>query len=290
MILVTGATGPVGRLLIDSLLARGAAVRALSRDPGAAALPAGVEVVAGDAAGEPSPLTGALTDVTALFLHPRVVGARSGELLALARERGVRRVVALSAMNVDDPLDEQPSRFAGDRNKEAEEAAMASGLAWSSLRASSFAGNTARAWGPQIRAGDVVRYPFAAFRESLLDERDLAEVGARELLRTDDDTGPAGRRLRLTGPLSLSHREAVDVLGQVLGRQLRYEEVPPEAAARDMVRRGMPEPFVTALMARYARHLDQPQHPATDDVQRVLGRPARGYATWAAHHADAFRA
>ena len=322
MILVTGATGPVGRLLIDSLLARGAAVRALSRDPGAAALPAGVEVVAGDAAGEPSPLTGALTDVTALFLHPRVVGARSGELLALARERGVRRVVALSAMNVDDPLDEQPSRFAGDRNKEAEEAAAASGLAWSSLRASSFAGNTARAWAPQIRAGDVVRYPFAAFRESLLDERDLAEVGAHELLRdpdeagddagltagdggtgagatgdsrtgggrTDGGTGPAGRRLRLTGPQSLSHREAVDVLGQVLGRQLRYEEVPPEAAARGMVRRGMPEPFVTALMARYARHLEHPQHPATDDVQRVLGRPARGYATWAAHHADAFRA
>lgn len=290
MILVTGATGTVGRLLTDALLARGAAVRALSRDPRSAALPAGVEVLAGDAAGDPALVADALSGVTALFLHPRVVGGRTGELLALARERGVRRVVALSAMNVDDPLDEQPSRFAGDRNREAEEAAVASGLPWSSLRASSFAGNTVRAWSAQIRAGDVVRYPFAAFEESPLDERDLAEVGAHELLRADDGTGPAGRRLHVSGPQSLSHRAMVDVLGQVLGRQLRYEEVPPEAAAQGMIRRGMPEPFVSALMARYARHLARPQHPATDDVRRVLGRPARGYAAWAAHHADAFRA
>ncbi len=221
----------------------------------------------------------------AVFLHPRAVGERAGELLATAREQGVRRVVALAAMNIDDPLDQQPSRAAGDRNRESEEAAAASDLEWTSLRPSSFAANTARAWGGQLRAGDTVRYPFASFQESLVDERDVAEAAARALL----DDGWAGRRLELTGPQSLSHREAVAVLGEVLGRPLRFEELPAADAARGMVRQGMPAPFVEALMARYARHPEHPQHPVTDDAWKVLGRPARTYAAWAADHADAFR-
>ena len=73
-------------------------------------------------------------------------------------------MVALSAINVDDDLDKQPSRYNGDRNKEVEDAAVASGLEWVSLRTSSFATNTLRAWGAQIRAGDVVRDPYAASR------------------------------------------------------------------------------------------------------------------------------
>ncbi|WP_371482521.1 NAD(P)H-binding protein [Kitasatospora sp. NBC_00315] len=284
MILLTGATGAVGRLLADSLLGRGAAVRAVTRAPATAALPAGVRVVEGDAALRPDLLGDALAGVDAIFLHPRVAGDRAAELLALARERGVRRVVALAAMNIDDPLDEQPSRAAGDRNRECEEVAVASGLEWTSLRPSSFAGNTARAWGGQLRAGDVVRYPFGAFQESLVDERDIAEVAAHALL----GKLPSGRRLELTGPRSLSHRETVAVLGGVLGRELRFEEIPAGAAADAMIRAGMPAPFVQALMARYARHLDRPQHPATGVVQEILGRPARGYDAWAADHADAF--
>ena len=112
----------------------------------------------------------------------------------------------------------------------------------------------------------------------------IAEVAARAL--RDGDL--AGRALELTGPQSLTHGEQVAVLGAVLGRSVRFEEVPPETAARQMVARGMPEPFVTALMARYARHVDRPQHPPTDTVEKVLGRPARTFAQWIAEHRGAF--
>ncbi|WP_329494350.1 NAD(P)H-binding protein [Kitasatospora herbaricolor] len=285
MILITGATGPVGRPLTAALHSRGAAVRAVTRAPATAGLPAGVETFGGDPS-RPASVASALDGVTALFLHPRAVGDAAAELVALARERGVRRVVALSALNVDDPLDEQPSRFRGDRNKEAEDAAATGGLAWTSLRASSFAGNALTAWGAQVRAGDVVRYVHPGFQESPVDERDLAEVAARALLTYEY----TGRRLELPGPQSLSHRQMVAVLGEVLGRPLRMAEVPPEAAVQGMLRQGLPEPFVRALMARYAAHLERPQHPGTDQLRAVLGRPARTFADWAADHADAFRA
>jgi uncharacterized protein YbjT (DUF2867 family) len=284
MLLVTGATGTIGRPLVDLLAGAGAEVRAVTRNPQAAGLPAAhVEVVQGDPS-RPDTIAPFLEGVTALFLHPRAVGNPAVELLALARERGVKRVVALSAMNVDDDLDEQPSRFRGDRNKEVEDAAVGSGLEWVSLRSSSYATNSIRAWGAQIRAGDVVRGPYAAFAESEIDPRDLAEVAARALL-TDD---LVGRRLQLTGPQSLTHEEMVATIGSVIGRSLLYQEVPPEAARQGMVANGLPEPFVEALMARYARGVGQAA-PVTGEVEKILGRPAHTYAEWVAYHADGFR-
>ena len=272
MILVTGATGVVGRGLVEALAARGAKVRAATRQARTAGFPESIDI-------------GASVDgVEAIFLHPRAV-PDPAPLLAEARRQGVRKIVVLSAMNVDDPLDEQPSRLAGDRNLEIEQAAVASGLPWTSLRPSSFAGNTARSFGNAVRAGDVVRYPYPDFAESLIHERDIAEVAAHALM-TDD---LLGRRIELTGPQALSHRSIVSTIGAVLGRPLHFEEISPEAAIRAMTMNGLPEPFVTALMARYARHLERPQHPANGTVAAILARPALTYAQWVAEHADAFR-
>ncbi len=284
MILVTGATGSIGRPLVDLLVREGARVRAVTRNPEAAALPASVEVIEGDPS-RPDTIASSLEGVTGLFLHPRAVGMAAGALLALARERGVKRVVVLSAMNVDDDLADQPSRYQGDRNKEVEDAVTRSGLEWVSLRASSFADNSIRAWAAQIRAGDVVRYPYAAFQESPIHERDLAEVAVRALL-TDE---LVGRRLELTGPQSLTHQEMVAIIGDVIGRPLRYQEITPEAARQAMAASGIPEPFVEALMARYARDVGRPA-PLTGEVEKILGRPARTFAQWVTDHADAFRA
>src|SRR5262245_52862678 len=252
MILVTGATGRIGRLLIEVLSTAGVEIRGVTRDGQAAGLPDGVEVVAGDLS-RPDTIAAGLRGVTALFLHPRAVGDAAFELLALARGQGVQRVVAMSAMNIDDPLDQQPSRYNGDRNKEAEDAAVASGLEWVSLRPSSFASNTIGAWGAQIRAGDVVRYVYAAFEEAPIDERDLAAVAGRALLSDE----LVGRKLELTGPQSLSHAELVATIGEVIGRPLRFQEVEPEALKRGMIANGFSEPFVTALLARYARGVGQ---------------------------------
>jgi uncharacterized protein YbjT (DUF2867 family) len=283
MILVTGATGNVGREMVNALLDEGAEVRAVTRNPQAAGLPAHVEVVEGDPS-RPDTIAPFLNGVTALFLHPRAVGTPAVELLALARARGVKRVVTLSAMNVDDNLDEQPSRYRGDRNKEVEDAAVGSGLEWVSLRAGFFAINTLQAWGAQIRAGDVVRGPYATFAEAPIHERDLVGVGARALL-TDE---LVGRRLELTGPQSLTHEEMVAIIGDAIGRPLRYQEIPPEAAKQGMVQHGFPEPFVEALMARYAKKVGQAA-PLTGEVEKILGRPAHSFAEWVADHAASFK-
>ncbi|MFB9834132.1 NAD(P)H-binding protein [Actinoallomurus acaciae] len=282
-ILITGATGTIGRPLVDALAREGAEVRAVTRDPEASGLPAGVDVVTGDPS-RPDTIASSLKGVTSVFLHPRAVGEAAADLLALAREHGVERVVALSAINVDDDPAEQPSRFQGDRNKEAEAAAVGSGLEWVSLRCASFAVNTLFTWAPQIRAGDIVRGPYATFAEPLIHERDVAEVAARAL----SDAGLTGERLRLTGPQFLSHEELVAEIGTVIGRPLRYAEIPPEAFSRAMIERGLPRPFVEALMARYARGVG-PAEAVTGEVERILGRPARTYPEWAADHAAAFQ-
>jgi uncharacterized protein YbjT (DUF2867 family) len=153
------------------------------------------------------------------------------------------------------------------------------------VRANSFATNSIGMFGAQVRAGDVVRGPYANFTEALIHESDLAAVIAHALL--DDDLD--GRRIPVTGPQSLTHEELVAVIGEVIGRPLRFEEVPPEAAARGLVAHGFPETFVAALMARYARGAGQPAL-VTDEVEQILGRPARTFAEWVTDHADAFRA
>jgi len=90
------------------------------------------------------------------------------------------------------------------------------------------------------------------------------------------------------GPVSSSRRRLVTITGEVLGRSLRYQELPPEVVKQNMVQHGLPEAFVDALLARYAREVGQAA-PVTGEVERILGRPARTYAEWVADHADAFR-
>lgn len=240
-------------------------------------------MVAGDPS-RPATIAGLLEGVATVFLRPRAVGTAAAELLALAKERGATRVVALSAINVDDDPAAQPSRLQGDRNREAEDAAVASGLNWVSLRSASFAANTLQMWAPQLRAGDVVRGPCADFAEPLIHEGDVAEVAARALL----DSALVDRELRLTGPQSLPQRELVSIIGDVLGRELRYQEIPAEVFKQGMVARGAPRAFVDALLARYARGVG-PAEAVTDEVEKVLGRPARTYADWVAGHTTAFR-
>lgn len=283
MILVTGATGAIGRPLVELLAADGAKVRAVTRSAEDVSLPDGVEIVEGDPA-HPGTLAPHLDGVTTVFLHSRAIGDGAGELLALAKERGATRVVALSATNIDDPLDEQPSRFRGDRNKESEQAAVDSGLAWTSLRISSFAVNAVQAWGGQISNGDTVRYVYAGFQEAPIDERDIVEAAARTLLSDEF----AGRRLELTGPELLTHEEMVTIIGQAIGKPLHFAEISPEALTQHMVANGMPEPFVRALLARYAKWATDVQTPVRHDVDEVLGRPARTFAEWAADHAADF--
>ena len=155
-IVVTGATGNVGRPLVAELAAAGARVRAITRAPNTAGFPAGVEVVGS--------VADALPGASAVFLNSRALGVSLPTVVAQSRDVGVSKLVALSAINADDDFSRQPSRFRGDRNREVEQLAVGSGLAWVSLRPSVFATNFAGMWSGQIRAGDVVAGPYGALR------------------------------------------------------------------------------------------------------------------------------
>ncbi|WP_236789119.1 SDR family oxidoreductase [Amycolatopsis sp. GM8] len=270
MILITGATGNVGRPLVESLTLQGAKVRAVTRNPDPG-LPAGVEI------------DSSLDGVTSVFLNPRAVGDAAADLVARARAHGVRRVVALSAINVDDPLDAQPSRYRGDLNKEVEAAAIDSGLEWVSLRPTMFCSNAVGTWAGQIRAGDVVYGPYPAASWAPIDEWDVADVAAHALLHDD----LVGRKVALTGPRSLTQQEMVQTIGEVLGRNLSYHEVPPELASRRFAEIGLPAGFGHALLALLAKTAGTPE-PSTGEVAAILGRPARTFAEWATDNKEAF--
>ncbi|TQM33684.1 NAD(P)H-binding protein [Nocardia bhagyanarayanae] len=270
MFVVTGATGVIGRPLLESLTAAGLPVRAVSRRADAA-LPDGVDLV--------SPEELDLADAETLFVHPRATKDHVDDLLRRAVAQEVRRVVVMSAINADDDPAHQPSRFNGDRNTEVEQAVIGCGLPWVSVRPSSFAMNTLTMWRAQIASGDRVFGPYAAFSEAVVHERDVADVIARAMV---DDT-LLGRRLSVTGPAASSLEQLVAIIGEVIGKPLRYQEVPAEAAEAAMIARGLDEEFVRALMNRYARELER-EPVVTEEVAAILGRPARSFASWVADH------
>lgn len=274
-IVVTGATGNVGRPLVAELVAAGVQVRAVSRTPDAAGFPSPVEVVASPA--------DALAGASAVFLNSRALGEQLGDVVAACRRAGVTKLVALSAINADDDFARQPSRFRGDRNKEVEQLAVESGLAWVSLRPSVFATNFAGMWAGQIRAGDVVAGPYAAASSAPIVESDISAVAARALL-TDD---LVGQRVPMTGPQAFTNAELVDVIGDVLGRRLRYQEVPAELVRQRFIGLGFGAGFADAYTAMLAETLDKPAL-VTHDVEKILGRPAIPFAHWVAEHRGLF--
>lgn len=276
-IVITGATGNVGRPLVSALLAAGAPVRAITRAPDKAGLPAGVELV--DSAAD------ALPGASAVFLNSRALGADLERVVTRCVRAGVTKLVALSAINADDDLALQPSRFRGDRNKEVEQLAVDSGLAWVSLRPTVFATNFAGMWASQIRAGDVVYGPYASASVAPIVESDIAAVAARALL-TDE---LVGQRIPLTGPQAFTNSELVEVIGAVLDRPLHYCEIPNDAVRQRFIALGFPAAFADAYITMLAGTLDAPAL-VTHDVEKILGRPAAPFAQWVAEHRDVFTA
>lgn len=273
MYLVTAATAAVGRSLAEQLVAAGHGVRALTRDPGRADLPPGVAAVAGDLS-DPDTLPAALEGVTGVFLLAVVPGFAPA-FLAAARDAGVRRIAFQSSGAIQDGADPQPNEIAA-FHADLERDIRESGLEWTFLRLE-IASADALQWAydvpAQLRAGDVVRGPYADAAGSPIHPADFAAVAAAAL--TDDRH--AGQVYHLTGPASLTHREQIALIGEATGRPLRFEELDP-AAARAAI-----SPYAPAdvLFETWERHLTTPA-PVTDTVQRVTGRPPRTVAEWAA--------
>jgi len=274
-IVVTGATGNVGRPLVAELAAAGAPVRAVTRSPKTARFPSRVEVVAS--------VADALPGASAVFLNSRALGEELPNVVTRSVDAGVAKLVALSAINADDDFSRQPSRFRGDRNKEVERLAVDSGLAWVSLRPTVFATNFAGMWSAQIRAGDVVAGPYAESSSAPIVESDIAAVAARALL-TDE---LVGQQIPLTGPQTFTNSELVEVIGTVLDRPLRYREIPPEVVRQRFIGLGFTAEFADAYTAMLAETLDKPAL-VTRDVEKILGRQALPFAHWVSEHRAAF--
>ncbi|UNO43495.1 NAD(P)H-binding protein [Streptomyces sp. MST-110588] len=286
-VLVTGATGNVGRNVIRFLLEKGHAVRALTRDPRSAQLPAGVEVFPGDLR-RPQSLTAALEGARAMFLFP--VAATAKEVVALAGAAGVRRVVVLSSGAVTGGLD---TGF----HLPVEQAVEASGLEWTHVRPGEFATNKLALWGPSIRAERTVRDPDPDAAWYPVHERDIAEVAALAL--TED--GHTGRAYTLNGPELLSRRRQVELIAEALGEEIRFEVVSPHEAREIYLRQG----GFAAENADFLLGFEDYSGQATDPdaaldfdpaalgplptAQDVTGRPARTFARWARDHAEEFR-
>lgn len=279
MILVTGATGKVGRRLVTGLLDEGVPVRALTRGSGDPGLPEGAELARWDP-GRPATLTAALAGTTAVFINMTAVGGVIGELMTAASLAGTGRAVMLSSLTVQDN-GVQPYSI-GAHHKAAEDQVRASGLAATFLRCGGFAANTL-AWAPMIRAEGVVRAPYADAATAPIAERDIAAAAARVLL----DDGHAGARYVLTGRESLTQAGQAQAIGAAIGRALRFEELSPEqfrqaaaaylpaAAADDMLR------YLSGYVGRTAQ--------MSPDLEKITGQPATTFADWAAGHAASFR-
>ena len=278
-ILVTGATGNVGRPLIASLLAGGARVRALTRNPAVATLPPQVDVTGGDYTA-PGTFAAAVRGADAVFINIGAIRADLGDLLAAARDEAVSRIVMLSSTTVRDQGEQES--VLGAQHKTAEDAIKASGIDWTVLRCGGFATNTL-AWAVTVRAERVVRAPYGQAAMALIAEQDIAAAAVRTLL----DHGHADQTYYLTGPESLTQIQQAAAIAAAIGQQVRFEELSPEAFRQYATQR-FPAPVVDDLLRNWARSVGQTADTASD-LEKIIGRPAITYAQWAVQRADAYR-
>ena len=279
-ILVTGASGNIGREVVAQLSAAGLPVRALSRNPQTAGFPAAVEVVGGDLSA-PESLDDALDDVGAVFLvwvAPLASAARAIDRIASRAER----VVFLSApIRTNHPFFQQPNQvrhvLAG-----VEDLIEKSRTRWTMLRPGPFALNCRNWWAPQIQNGDVLRWFHGAAQTAAVHERDVAAVAVRALCEEGHDR----RDYVLTGPESLTQREQLAIIGDSIGRTLAFDEVSSDTARREVIAT-WPAWVADMLLSAYAAAVDRPAL-VTSTIEEVTGTPARTFREWAIDHAADF--
>lgn len=269
-ILVTGATGNIGRMVVDHLLARGAGpVRALTVNPAKAALPEDVEVVRGSVR-RPDSLDGVFDGVRSMYLAPHE--STAAEVVARARAAGVRHIVALSG---------ERESWWGSVCAAVED----SGVPWTQLWPADFVEN-GESWLPQIRETGVVREPWPDLASTPTAMTDIAEVAAVALIEGDPHVG---KRYPLTGPEAISRREWVAALAEATGVPIGFEQVDPEEAVAAL------EPSIGAELADMTVHtvlgMLRESEPAPNTlVEQITGRPGTTVPAWARTHADRLRA
>lgn len=269
-VLVLTATGTTGSATVHALVRRGATVRAATRDPGRASIPAGATAVAWSY-DDRATWTPALDGVDALFLVIPPFRADEAELGAAiidaARAAGVRRIVKLSAAGVENSPESGHRRI--------ELAVEASGLEWVHLRPSFFNENFIESHGAGIKNDGAIYLPAGKGKTGFISAADIGEVAAAALL--GDKTGEAWT---LTGPESLDHDEVAEIFTRELGRPIRFVDVPPDAFAATLRSYGADDVTVETLGGLYGFVRAGWTGGLSDDVERALGRKPQTFADW----------
>jgi uncharacterized protein YbjT (DUF2867 family) len=280
-ILVTGATGNVGSRLVKLLSSRGHSVRAFARKGDAGArFGDRVEVAVGDFTDKAS-LRRAMDGVSHMYLLSAGPNLEQYEANAIdaAKDARLQLVVKHSVAGAQYKASDIP-RW----HRAGEERLEASGLPSAFIRPASFASN-ALFWAGTIKAQDTVYGALGEAALPVIDPDDIAEVAAKVLT----EPGHSGKTYEISGPEPLTTAQQVETLGNVLGRPLKYVNVPDSAARESMLGMGMPAPFVDAMVGMIQMLRNIGRIEPTSGVQTEIGRKPRTFRQWAEANAGAFQ-
>jgi uncharacterized protein YbjT (DUF2867 family) len=282
MILITGATGHIGRELVPQLVDSGGPARVLVRDAArACGLPPSAERVVGDLT-DPATLPPAMDGVDRVFvLFPGIDHAPVDNLLAAARAAGVRRLTYLSSYAAG----VRPLPAMGRFHHEREQLIASHGIPATILRPGGFMTNSLD-WLATLRTDGVVLDPVGPGRAALIDPADIAAVAVATLL----DQRHTGATYTLTGDEPLTVREQVHILEQAVGRPIPVRDVAtPEEAVRFRYPLGAPPALAEAIVEGLRLMRADTEGLVSPDVERILGRAPHSFAAWCRRHADMFR-
>ncbi|QIZ98097.1 NAD(P)H-binding protein [Leifsonia sp. PS1209] len=276
-VVVVGASGAVGSLVVSGLVERGMAVRATSRTPQTLSLPSDVKVFAADL-NEPASFEPALAGADRVFLYADLEDP--GALVAQLVRSGIRDVVLLSSSAVT--LPGASDDFNGSRFLRVERAIEASGLGYTFLRPGGFASNAAR-WSWSVKGESAVPLPYPEAVQVPIHEADIADVA---LVALTGDTLRGAKPL-LTGPERLTLREQVATIGEVIGRTVSVIEQ-TEAESVAMLSQYVPEVWVRQIVKDW-REAVGAEPAVSGEYARIMGRAGRTFREWVGDHVELFR-
>ncbi len=279
MILITGATGHIGKELVPQLFQVGCSLRVLVRDERKVAdLNPQIERAVGDLSKAES-LIPAMRGVERIFLvtmdKPQDVN-----VIEAAKRARVQHIVKLSTLEAA-----EHKIAVGKWHYEREELIRASGLDWTFLRPGMFMSNSIDWWSASIKAQGAVFFPGGKGKVAPVDPRDIASVAAHALTQP----GHNGKAYELTGPELMTIKEMVETISRTIGRSLVYRGIPPIAAKLFMLKSGMNKVLVNALMEMLRSLRRNEGAIVTDTVQQVINHPPRTFEMWCRENVAAFQ-
>jgi len=284
MILVIGGTGNIGSEVVRLLVEKGADFKVLARDKTKAAesLPAGVEIVEGDLQ-QPETIDAAMQSVDKMFLvtplHLEQVSMKSTAIQA-AKRAGVNHIVMSTGIGAGSDAGVEIGRWHGVNQDEV----MATGIAFTFLQPGFFMQNILM-FADSIRANGEFYLPLGDSKVSFVDARDIAAVAVTALT----EKGHENQTYPITGGQALDCNELCSILSEVTGKEVRYVDVPLDAAKQGMMGAGLPEKLADMMNELYALGPDGHLAYIMDTVEKVSGRPPRTFRQFAEDYSEALK-